>query len=84
MAGRPWDHGSGIDRIAGSTFGPRVARKVPLAQYRQILRANLYCQGQQHYERYNGPLNLRRHPGKFHNPLVTGLAIAPAFNKPQR
>jgi hypothetical protein len=50
----------------------------------QIGAQDLPVLGQQHYERYNGPLNLRRHPGKFHNPLVTGLAIAPAFNKPQR
>src|SRR5690242_4209915 len=36
------------DCIAGSPFGPRIAGKVPLSQYGQILGANLYRQSQHH------------------------------------
>ena len=65
IAERPGDHGSGIDRIACSTFGPRGAGKVPLSQYGQILGGHLYRQGQKHYERYNSPLNARLHSSKL-------------------
>jgi hypothetical protein len=71
IAERPRDHGSGVDRIASSTFSPRIARKITLSQYRQFLRGHLHRQGQQHDDRYNGRVNPRFYPSKFHDPAFT-------------
>ena len=84
IAERPRDHGSGIDRIASSTFSPRIAGKITLSQYGQLLRGHLHRQGQQHYGRYNGPLNPRLYPSKFHDPAFThqkqSYGVKPQYN----
>src|SRR3954447_16713815 len=69
IAERPGDHGSGIDRIACSTFGPRGAGKVPLSQYGQILGGGtLHRLEQAALRTVQGPTESSSSPNKLHDP----------------